>query len=303
MKQNITFPNGMNVLSLFDGMSCGQLALNNLGYKINNYFASEIDKFAIKIAIKNFPNTIQLGDVCLVDGRKLPQIDLLIGGSPCQDLSISNHNGQGLNGSKSKLFYEYVRILREVKPKYFFLENVRMNTESQDIITNILGVEPIKLNSKLLSGQSRNRLYWTNIPNFSQPEDKGILLKDILQESVDPKYYFTLKCVKYLDRAKMNKRYANYLDSDKSVCITANFKKSVPYNVLVEDIKDNVVDKDFISLIGEENNKFRKLTPNECELLQTLPLNYTEGVSDTQRYAMIGNGWTIKAVEQFFKNL
>jgi DNA (cytosine-5)-methyltransferase 3A len=176
---NIFLSEGINVLSLFDGMSCGQIALDKLGIKVNNYFASEIDKYAIQVTKHNYPNTKHIGDVTKVKGADLPKIDLLIGGSPCQGFSFA---GKQLNfeDPRSKLFFEFVRLLEETKPKYFLLENVRMKKSSQDIISNYLGCEPIEINSNLVSAQSRRRLYWTNIPNIEQPKDKGILLQDVV---------------------------------------------------------------------------------------------------------------------------
>jgi len=173
----------MNVLSLFDGMSCGQIALNRAGMEYNNYYASEIDKHAIKVANHNYPNTIQIGSVLDVKGSNLPKIDLLIGGSPCQGFSFS---GKQLNfeDPRSKLFFEYVRLLKECEPKYFLLENVVMKKEYQDVISEHLGVEPILINSSLVSAQNRQRLYWTNIPNIQQPDDKNINLVDILEDDV-----------------------------------------------------------------------------------------------------------------------
>jgi len=170
----------MNVLSLFDGMSCGQIALNRLGIKYDNYFASEIDKYAMKVTEANYPNTRQMGSVEFINGVNLPKIDLLFGGSPCQGFSFA---GKQLNFSdpRSKLFFEFVRILKETKPKYFLLENVKMKKESQNIITEYLGVEPIEINSNLVSAQNRRRLYWTNIPGVEQPKDKEIYLKDIIE--------------------------------------------------------------------------------------------------------------------------
>ena len=176
----------MNVLSLFDGMSCGQIALDKLGLKVDKYFASEIDKYAIKVAKANYPDTIHLGDVRDVKASDLPEIDLLIGGSPCQGFSFA---GKHLNfdDPRSALFFEYVRLLKELKPKYFLLENVRMKQESQDIISECLGVQPVAVNSNLVSAQNRYRLYWTNI-HFDIPSDKGIVLKDIL-EDIDANYF------------------------------------------------------------------------------------------------------------------
>ncbi len=171
----------MNVLSLFDGMSCGQLALDRLGIKVDMYLAAEIDKYAMQIAKKNYPNTVHLGDVTKLRGVDLPKIDLLMGGSPCQGFSFA---GKQLNfdDPRSILFFEFVRLLKETKPKYFLLENVRMKQEYQDVISEHLGVKPIMINSALLSAQNRMRLYWTNIPGLEQPEDKGVLLKDILED-------------------------------------------------------------------------------------------------------------------------
>lgn len=168
----------INVLSLFDGMSCGQIALNRLGIKVDNYFASEIDKYAIQVTQKNYPDTKHIGDVTKVKAKDLPKIDLLIGGSPCQGFSFA---GKQLNfkDPRSSLFFEYVRLLNECKPTYFLLENVKMKKEFQDTVTDYLDVEPILINSSLLTAQNRPRLYWTNIPNIDQPNDKGITLEQI----------------------------------------------------------------------------------------------------------------------------
>ena len=174
----------MNVLSLFDGMSCGQIALNQLGIKVDKYYASEIDKYAITITKKNFPNTIHLGDVTKVKAEDLEPIDLLMGGSPCQGFSFAGRQ-LNFNDPRSALFFEFVRLLKECKPKYFLLENVRMKKEYQDVISEHLGVEPIMINSALVSAQNRVRLYWTNIPNIIQPQDKGLMLKDILENLED----------------------------------------------------------------------------------------------------------------------
>lgn len=178
----------MNVLSLFDGMSCGQIALNKAGIKYDNYFASEIDKDAIKVTQHNYPNTKQLGDICKINGSDLPQIDLLIGGSPCQSFSPAISSNTGFDG-KSKLFFEYVRLLKECKPKYFLLENVVMKKEWEDVITKHLGVQPIEINSELFSAQSRPRLYWTNIPIDKLPNN-NLVLGDILESNVQEKYYY-----------------------------------------------------------------------------------------------------------------
>ena len=203
----------MNVLSLFDGISCGQIALERAGIKVDNYFASEIDKYAIKVTQKNYPNTIQLGDVCNIKCNELPKIDLLIGGSPCQGFSFAGKQ-LNFNDPRSKLFFEFVRILKEVKPKYFLLENVKMKKEYQNVISEHLGVEPIEINSALVSAQDRKRLYWTNIPNINKPDDKGILLSDILETEVDDKYYInTDKAIEICD-IEANKRKIGYIGTN-----------------------------------------------------------------------------------------
>ena len=183
----------MNVLSLFDGMSCTQIALKNLGIKVDTYYASEIDKYGIQIAQKNFPDTIQLGDVKDIKGKDLPEIDLIVAGSPCQGFSFAGKQ-LAFDDPRSALFFEFVRILKEVKPKYFLLENVRMKKEFQAVISEqvsniypectnggLFGIEPILINSALVSAQNRNRLYWTNIPGIEQPDDLGIVLRDVLE--------------------------------------------------------------------------------------------------------------------------
>jgi DNA (cytosine-5)-methyltransferase 3A len=295
----------MNVLSLFDGMSCGQIALERAGIKVNNYFASEIDPYAIKIAKKNYPDTIHLGDVSKIHFIRYNypiKIDLLIGGSPCQDLSFANEEKLGLEGKKSNLFWEFVRLLEETKARYFLLENVRMEKRWQNVISKALGVEPIKINSSLVSAQSRNRLYWTNIPNVGQPTDKNLDFVDILEQEVPSKYFYLPKSLEYFDRAEMNRRFVNYLDNKKGKCVTANFRKAAPYNVVM--LMDKAIGQTCnFTLFKYYNEVVRKLTPLECERLQTLPEGYTEGVSNTQRYAMIGNGWTIDVIAHIFKGM
>ena len=273
-----------NVLSLFDGMSCGQLALDTLGIKVNNYFASEIDPYAMQIAKKNYPNTKHIGSVLDVRGSDLPRIDLLIGGSPCQSFSNAG-DGSGLDG-KSKLFWEFVRVLKETKPTYFLLENVKMKKEWEKIITDTLGVEPIAINSRLLTAQNRPRLYWTNIPNVVQPIDRGIVLKDILEDQVDEKFYLSDKAIDYMSRLRNGKPRWEYHTNPlngKSACLTANMYKGVPYGV-IKELK-------------------RRLTPVECERLQSVPDNYTEGVSNTQRFKMLGNGWTIDVIAHILNEM
>mgnify|MGYP003665234027 FL=1 len=273
-----------NVLSLFDGMSCGQLALDTLGVKVNNYFASEIDPYAIEIAKKNYPDTKHIGSILDVKGSDLPRIDLLIGGSPCQSFSNAG-DGSGMDG-KSKLFWEFVRVLKETKPIYFLLENVKMKKEWEKIITDTLGVQPIAINSRLMTAQNRPRLYWTNIPNVVEPVDRGVVLKDILQDKVEEKFYLSDKAIDYMSRLRNGKPrweyHTNPLDG-KSACLTANMFKGVPYGVIKE--------------------KMRRLTPVECERLQSVPDNYTEGVSNSQRFKMLGNGWTIIVIAHILNEM
>lgn len=218
---------GIVVLSLFDGMSCGQIALNRLGVKVGSYYASEVDKYAITITQHNFPDTIKLGDVTEVMASNLPEIDLLIGGSPCQGFSFA---GKQLNfdDPRSKLFFEFVRLLKECAPKYFLLENVLMKREYQDVITEHLGVEPILINSALVSAQNRKRLYWTNIPNIEQPSDRGVTWGDVREHGVSTEsYYYTEKAMQWLARVsqKKNKSLTIHSDSDKMQMLEASHHK------------------------------------------------------------------------------
>lgn len=278
---------GLTVLSLFDGISMGRLALERAGIEVDTYYAAEIDKYAIKVSEANYPDIIRLGDVCGVKAEDLPKIDILIGGSPCQSFSNAG-DGSGFDGS-SKLFWEYVRILEETKPEYFLLENVHMKKEWEDVITKAVGVEPIKINSGLLSAQNRPRIYWTNIPGVEQPEDLGLVVKDIMVEDdeVTDNMYLSEKAMAYMSRLRNGKPrwefHKNPLDG-KASCLTANMYKGVPYGVLKLDYP-------------------RRLTPVECERLQTLPDGYTKAVSNTQRYKCIGNGWTVSVIEHIFKGL
>ena len=354
----------MNVLSLFDGMSCGQIALNKAGVKYDTYFASEVDKYAIKVAQANYPDTVQIGDVTQVDHTRLPfdGIDLLMGGSPCQGFSFA---GKQLNfdDPRSKLFFEFVRLKDELKPKYFLMENVPMKQESQDIISEYLGVKPVMINSSLFSAQNRKRLYWTNIPFDTMPTaDKGIVLQDILEED-----------------GVANEAMTNKLG--KSHCITARYNGAVWWNSIQRRQRtmvqvgeaDNIKGFDSIKRIYSPNGKaptlttmqgghrepkvaigrivnrrldengvrkdnqlelplstqleisdsdksnclttvnkdnvvvegmqWRKLTPLECERLQTVPDNYTNHVSNSQRYKMLGNGWTVDVIAHIMKGI
>jgi len=427
----------MKVLSLFDGMSCGQIALNRLGIKVDTYYASEIDKYAMEITQKNFPETIQIGDVCAVRGEDYQDVDLILAGSPCQGFSFAGKQ-LAFDDPRSALFFEFIRLLKEIKPKYFLLENVKMKKEYLQIISEQVsacypeipfGIEPIFINSSLVSAQSRQRYYWTNIPNITQPEERGIVLRDILEE--DPGE----NPVK--DTARNQRHYKN-LD-EKSLCMTATMYKGAGNNGMTlvpqhigtatdlngHDIlkrvyspdgksptvntcqggnrepkvvagawrgrsldesgknvkwketkpkqmletrkdeksnavstftKDNVVVHSYrevrtedakkarrenrkktgqdhtpfrskelqpredgkvgtvtpglnndhrISLTRDDTQEvyWRKLTPLECERLQTVPDNYTEGVSNTQRYKMLGNGWTVEVICHILKNM
>lgn len=448
----------MNILSLFDGMSCGQQALEQAGIKVDNYYASEIDKYAIQVTIANYPNTIQLGSVVNVDGYTLPKIDLLIGGSPCQSFSFAGKRkgmatkceteiitlehylqlkseGYEFEG-QSYLFWEYMRILNEVKPTYFLLENVMMGEKWEKILSKAIGVKPIMINSSLVSAQNRQRLYWTNIglepqglfgqleSTIKQPADKGILLKDILELDVNDKYFLSEKMTHWLDKHAIKRGVSvkKLNGNQKGACLTAtaqvkqnlstdyivhnmmprsstsgkggtgalsrsdgktycldtgntnaveifgcikfgrtdeakqirkesikNGKDYTPFqdkkingidynkmNTLTTAIsKDNLIMKintnvveifggDFRSDEGyrwRENEKsgtlmaqartdgtagqalakigsnIRRLTPIECERLQTVKDNYTNHVSDSQRYKMLGNGWTIDVIK------
>lgn len=291
-----------NVISLFDGMSCGQLALQKAGLTYGNYYASEIDKDAIFITKKNFPNTIHIGDVTKVSGKDLPRPELLLGGSPCQNLSLTvvnniKHN-KGLQGEKSGLFYEYLRVLTETRPKYFLLENVSgMRDKDKDIISEALGVQPLRINSNLFSAQDRDRYYWTNIPVASFVEDKGLVLKDVVlpPQEVPEKYWYAQTFDYHGDDKKVQATlHINGHDILKRV-----YNLNNKCGTLTCCRGGNLQKKVF------QNGKCRKLTPLEYERLQTVPDNYTEGVSDSQRYNMLGNGWTIDVIAfilKFIKN-
>ena len=399
----------MNVLSLFDGMSCGQQALERNGIKVDNYFASEIDKYAITVTMANYPNTKQLGSVVDVDGYSLPKIDLLIGGSPCQSFSFAGKRkgmatkdeqeiltldhylqlkSEGFEfEGQSYLFWEYMRLLYECKPKYFLLENVMMGEKWEKILSRAIGVNPIMINSSLLSAQNRQRLYWTNIglepsglfgypqSTIEQPKDKGILLKDVLESEVDEKYYLSDKMIAGFKKhteihnekgtgfgwkpTEGNKKAA-YLRANaalaatdnsvivhntmprssktgkggtgplsrtdgKTYCLdtgTTNAVEIKEYNNkrLNETLSNNKIENN--CLIDSYNQTIhtdksitistrvsasncthvykesiiRKLTPIECERLQTVKDNYTNHVSDSQRYKMLGNGWTVDVI-------
>lgn len=342
----------MKILSLFDGISCARVALDRAGIPVEAYYASEIDKYAIQVSEKNYPDIKHIGSVTEVKGYS--EVDLLIGGSPCQDLSIAKKDRKGLDGERSGLFWEYVRILREVKPKYFILENVAsMPKEAKEIITRELGVEPIMINAALVSAQNRKRLFWTNIPNVTLPDDRGILLKDILETEVDEKYNV------YSDNWRVARNTVDI--NNKSRCLNAsNYKgalndgmslirigqigkggqgdriyspegksvalsalgggrgaktglyriKNEPHGTALDYYNDTIVPNGKAKVLGtnpqsttavagqlvNDNSLIRKLTPIECERLQGLPDNYTEGVSNTQRYKALGNAFNVDVV-------
>jgi DNA (cytosine-5)-methyltransferase 3A len=427
----------INVLSLFDGMSCGQQALERAGIKVTNYFASEIDKHAIKVTMANYPNTIQLGSVVDVDGYSLPKIDLLIGGSPCQSFSFAGKRkgmstkceteiltlehylqlkseGYEFEG-QSYLFWEYMRLLNECKPKYFLLENVEMGEKWERVLSKAIGINGIHINSALVSAQNRKRIYWTNIGHepgglfgdlvckIEQPKDRGILLKDILESEVDDKYYLSEKAINYINRNERNLSFQMNENDNKSGCVVARYQSGIPYNqivvhntmprsstsgkggtghlsrndgktycldtgntnaveivgltevrtqeakqirketgtnpkrakelvertdgkigaLLTSQTADNLVfsyrqdapndvngKKDCLRAnaggvlrgvgIIENTSRIRRLTPLECERLQTVADGYTAHVSDSQRYKMLGNGWTVDVIVHIF---
>ena len=412
---------GINVLSLFDGMSCGQIALERAGIKVDNYFASEIDKYGQIVSKANYPNTIYLGDVRHIEAKDLPNIDLIIGGSPCQSFSFAGKR-KGMSTKdeqqiltlehylhlksegfefegQSYLFWEYMRLLNECNPKYFLLENVEMGEKWEKVLSKAIGVNGIHINSALVSAQNRRRIYWTNIglkpaglfgdleSIIEQPKDKAILLRDVLEAEVNDKYYLSKKMIttitrhgnKIIDEKENPKQsctiHANYFkmggrdqqyiihnmmprsstlgkggtghltrNDGKTYCLdTGNtnavkimamrgrenpailtlkrneFGKAIrkgyeaktiktqrkniqqleprndgKTNCLTSVQKDNLVSK---------NKTIRRLTPIECERLQTVPDNYTNHVSDSQRYKMLGNGWTIDIISHIFKYL
>lgn len=276
---------GLNVLSLFDGMSSGMIALERAGIKVKNYYASEIDKHAIKVSKANYPNIIQLGDVQSIDVQKLPKIDLLIGGSPCQSISTLG-DGSGLEGT-SGLFYQYLRLKKELNPEYFLLENVVGNKEAIKTISKLMGVEPILFNSNLVSAQNRSRYYWTNIP-FVLPEDKGIKLLDVLDDTPDETSVLSEARLRWLlsDKGQecLKKRYAS-LNPEKASCLTARSDASWNCNYVTR------------------NGKITKLTCSEYEKLQTVPAGYTSCVAHSQRYKMLGNGWTVDVIANILQGL
>jgi DNA (cytosine-5)-methyltransferase 3A len=293
----------MNVLSLFDGISCGQLALQRTSVEVENYFASEIDKYAIQVTQHHFPNTVQLGSVVGLDTSTLPKIDLLIGGSPCQSFSRSGDN-TGFDG-KSGLFWEYVRILNEVKPTYFLLENVVMKKEWENIITEAIGVEPVMIDSKFFSAQKRQRLYWTNIPIDKNIEDRNINILDILIPNGDEKIINDHILVLDINEEGFkikNGTKTGYLYAKEGDCVNLEFPKSQNRRGRVSYGKTNTINT-ACNYGVVVNGNLRELNITEYERLQTLPDGYTSMISLNQRKNVLGNGWTVDVIGHIFKNL
>jgi DNA (cytosine-5)-methyltransferase 3A len=280
----------MNVLSLFDGISCARVALERAGINVSSYTAYEIDSYAVDISKKNYPSIVHCGNV--KDCKEAMNVDLLIGGSPCQDLSIAKKDRKGLDGERSSLFWEYLRVKNLCRPRWFILENVAsMRSVDRDVITRELGVEPILFDASLVSAQSRRRLFWTNIP-FELPTDQGKILADILDPTIDSyiirQNYTEVESTRMVGYLGKSKSQANriYNTDGKSVCLSANGgglgAKTGLYKV---------------------NDIIRKLTPVECERLQGLPDGYTEGISQTQRYKCLGNAFNVDVVAHIVRGI
>jgi DNA-cytosine methyltransferase len=384
----------MKVLSLFDGMSCGMIALDRLGIKVDTYYASEVDKYAIEVSQNNYPEIIQIGDVCNIKAEDYQDIDLILAGSPCQGFSFAGKQ-LAFDDPRSSLFFEFVRLLKKIKPKYFLLENVNMKKEFLDVISEQVsscypelpfGIERIKINSALVSAQNRVRWYWTNIPGVDQPEQRGIVLRDILEYRLEdntnaiPDKSQTIKS-QYYKSSKANfkrsgtfhatgipkkethdtpKQIATaidvnghdilkrvYSEDGKSPVVTTCGGGNTEPKVVVQSYREvrteeakrlrreskqktgkdhtpfrakKIVPREdekvgtvtpglnndhMISLTKDKYQEvyWRKLTPLECERLQTAPDNYTNLVSNTQRYKMLGNGWTIEVITHILKNM
>lgn len=274
-----------NVLSLFDGMSCGQIALNRVGIPYDKYFASEIDKNAIKVTQHNYPDTIQVGDVTKVSSATLPRISLLMGGSPCQGFS-SLGDQLNFDDPRSALFFEFVRLKNELQPEYFLLENVKMKNEHRDVITRLMGVEPIMINSSDFCAQQRSRLYWTNIP-LENWKPKVTNVNDILEDLDEPATDSWHKWFVKSEEKQLSKGYSRVVnDHTKAICQTA--RQFACWNG---------------NLVRLTSGKYRFLTPVECERLQTVPDGYTAPVSRMERYKMLGNGWTVDVIAHILKGM
>lgn len=312
-----------NCLSVFDGGSMSYPALIGAGVpaKSIKYYAVEIDKFAREVGDAKVQGIIRpADDVRLISGYDFPKIDLFIGGSPCQDLSIAG-NRAGLEGARSSLFWEWLRIRNESNPKYWILENVySMKAEDRDIITKAVGVEPIYINSALVSGQTRKRLYWTNIPDIKQPEDKGIMLSDVIEDgevdrdkayALDANYFKGTNAAQYLSKSRRQIVWKipeatkkGYVEVSNGDFIDLTFIKSLTRRGRLMIEKSNALSASSHKMCKVTNDWFRKLTPLECERLQTLPDNWTDvGISDSQRYKIIGNGFTVDVISHILKHI
>jgi DNA (cytosine-5)-methyltransferase 3A len=284
--------NGLNVFSSFDGISCGQVALERANILVSNYFACEIKKSAIKVTQNNYPNTIQVGDIEKIDASYLPKIDLLLGGSPCQNLSRARTSHcnivDGLNGNKSRLFFEYCRIFKETKPKYFLLENVVMPEKDEKLISELLNTKPIKINSNLVSYQNRNRLYWTNIPIKEKLIDKNINFQDFKDTDFD--YCKKFKANRTPSREKM---WGNGINGK---CPNVTHRKKINCLTLKQDRWKN-------SGLIEFDGFCRYLTTKELELAQNLPIGYTKGISKNQAENVLGDCWTVDVIVYILQGL
>jgi len=319
----------MNILSLFDGMSCGRIAAERAGLQVNKYYASEVDKYAIKVSQANWTDSIQLGDVTKwrdwdIDWKS---IDLLIGGSPCQGFSFAGKQ-LAFNDPRSKLFFVYVDILNHIRKHNpsvkFMLENVKMKKEHLDVISEQLGVEPVFINSALVSAQNRQRYYWANW-EFGQPEDRGIVLADVLEDGevdrdksycIDACYYKGGNPEQYFKKSRRklvfnpaaivgrkldeNGKRNDSLDQKPVQCLEVqSHSKSRCLSTVAKDTVVSPLEPG--RYVGGKD--YRKLTPVECERLQTVPDNYTAHVSNTQRYKMLGNGWTVDVIAHIFRSI
>ena len=300
----------MNILSLFDGISCARVALERAWIKVEKYYASEIDKYAIQVSKRNHPNIIQLWDVNNRKDRDLGEIDIIVWGSPCQWFSFAGKQ-LAFDDPRSKLFFAMVDIINHYKPKYFLLENVRMKQEYQDVISEYLWVQPIVINSALVSAQNRVRYYWTNIDKIKQPEDRMICLKDIIESwyidrikshCIDANYLKWWNLKSYFEKHRrqlvfcgaMRGRYivdGKRQDGKMKTAWLTTQRMEIRYDGKTNTI--TTVQKDNYAVFIDG---FRKLTPIECERLQTLPDGYTSCVSNTQRYKALGNWWTVDVV-------
>lgn len=300
----------MNVLSLFDGMSCGRIALERAGIKVDNYFSSEIKPHALQVADINWPQDTanRLGDITQINGKALPEIDLLIGGSPCQDFSSANAQRLGVAGPKSKLFFEYVRLLKETKPKYFLLENVRMKKEHQDFVSSVMGCEPIAINSELVAPHLRHRVYWTNIPGIEQPKDKHLFLNDVLvggfSDRAKARTLLESDSRPLTTPIKMAHRYFN------TGFTTLIFKSQEHYSKVLAHFNQRFKGKsakDIDQLIPSMDlsiyEGLRYMSSEEREACQTVPKGYTSTLSRDDAACLLGDGWTVDVIAHIFKGL